>query len=311
MNAATPPRIEALPGIPPSLTGESPCWHPTEQVLYWCDIPGHALHRFDPATNAHTSWSFDTDVACCAPLVVGGRAETTLMLLALRSGLAIFDTANGCVERLPGTLPYDPAVERYNDGKADAKGRMWIGTIFEPRTAANAALFRCDARGLERVAGNATVANGLAWSPDARTMYWSDTTSHRIDAFEFVIEHGTVANRRGFASLALKHPGQALDTYGGRPDGATVDSQGFYWAAMFEGARLVRLSPEGRIDREVRLPVRCPTMPCFGDADLKTVYVTTSSHNRPPGELADEPLAGCVLRLRVDVPGLPCHVARL
>ncbi len=306
-----PARIEPLPGVPPCLLGESPCWHPTQQVLYWCDIPGHALHRFDPVTGRHASWMFDTDVACCAPLTMAGRPGDTLMLLALRSGLAVFDTARGTLEPLPHTCPYDPAVERFNDGKADARGRMWLGTIFEPRTAPNAGLYRFDARGLVKMAGGATTGNGLAWSPDASTMLWADTPAHRIDAFDVDLDAGSLANRRPFATFTPKQPGQDLATYGGRPDGAAMDAQGFCWVAMFEGARLVRLSPDGTIDREVPLPVRCPTMPCFGDADLRTIYVTTASHNRPADELAREPWAGCVLRLRVDVPGLACNVVRV
>jgi sugar lactone lactonase YvrE len=305
------PTIDALPGVPANQLGESPCWHPTQQVLYWCDIPAHELHRFDPATGEHRHWRFDTDVSCCAPLLAQGRSAATLMLLALRTGLAVFDTATGKLEPIPETTPYDPAIERFNDGKADPMGRLWVGSMYEPRTAPNAALFRFDTRGLVKMAGDATIANGLAWSPDARRLYWTDTTSHRIDIFDFDLDDGTIANRRNFATFARKQPGQPLERYGGRPDGAAMDAEGFYWAAMFEGARLVRLAPDGRIDREVELPVRCPTMPTFGDADLKTIYVTTASYKRPADELAREPLAGCVLRLRVDVPGLPCNVARL
>ncbi len=142
-------------------------------------------------------------------------------------------------------------------------------------------------------------------------MYWTDTTSARIDAFDFDLDKGAITNRRTFATFPPKQPNQNLATYGGRPDGAAMDTEGFYWVAMFEGARLLRLAPDGRIDRDVKLPVRCPTMPCFGGADLKTIYVTTASHSRPAEELAREPLAGCVLRLRVDVAGLPCNAARL
>jgi sugar lactone lactonase YvrE len=305
------PTIDALPGVAANRLGESPCWHPTQQVLYWCDIPAHELHRFDPATAVHRHWRFDTDVSCCAPLLSQGRSESTLMLLALRTGLAVFDTATGKLEPIPDTTPYDPAIERFNDGKADPMGRLWVGNMYEPRTAPNAALFRFDDGVLVKMAGNATIANGLAWSPDARRLYWADTTAHRIDVFDFDLDQGTLGNRRVFASFAPKQPGQDLASYGGRPDGAAMDSEGFYWAAMFEGARLVRIAPDGRIDREVKLPVRCPTMPAFGDADLKTIYVTTASDKRPPDELAREPLAGCVLRLRVDVPGLPCNVAQL
>ena len=122
--------------MPPSLLGESPFWHPAEQVLYWCDIPGHALNRFDPKDGAHRVWPFATDVACCSPLMEGG------LLLALRSGLVRFDTHSGKAEPLQCDLPYDPKTERFNDGKADAQGRLWVGTIYEPREPAKAALYR-------------------------------------------------------------------------------------------------------------------------------------------------------------------------
>ena len=113
-----------------------------------------------------------------------------------------------------------------------------------------------------------------------------------------------------FAEFPLKEPGQDLSTYGGRPDGAAVDAEGAYWCAMFEGQRLLRLAPDGRLLQALPLPVRCPTMPCFGGPDLRTLYVTSARHNRPADELAAQPLAGCVLSLRVDVPGLPVHFAR-
>jgi len=298
--------ISALPDVAPSLLGESPLWHPVEQVLYWCDIPGHALNRFDPKTGAHTCWPFDTDVACCVPLLDGG------LLLALRSGLVTFDTTSAAIRPLRDTLPYDPRVERFNDGKADPQGRLWVGTIYEPREPAKAALYcLVDGKRLEKLADGITVSNGLAWSPDARTMYWADTKAHTVFAFDFERAGVSVSNRRVFAQFPVKVAGQDLSTYGGRPDGAAVDSEGSYWVAMFEGARVLRFTPDGRLAQEVRLPVRCPTMPCFGGADLKTLYITTARENRPAGELAREPLAGCVLQLRVDVPGLPANLARL
>jgi sugar lactone lactonase YvrE len=294
--------IQVVP-VPPSLLGESPMWHADEQALYWCDIPGHALHRYTPQTNAHDHWSFDTDVACCAPLAGGG------LLLGLRDGLWRFDPATG-ERRLLAAAPYDTQTERFNDGKADPQGRFWVGTIYEPREPARAALYRYAQRTLERVAGDITVSNGLAWSPDGCTMYWSDTKAHTVYAFDFDATAGTVSRRRVFATFALKQPDQDLATYGGRPDGAAVDTEGAYWVAMFEGQRLLRLAPTGEALREVALPVRCATMPCFGGADLKTLYVTTARQNRPSEELARQPWAGCVLQLRVDVAGLPVNFAR-
>ena len=295
-------RITPLPGVPPSLLGESPLWHPAEQVLYWCDIPGHKLNRFDPASGAHREWTFDTDVACCAPLQEGG------LLLALRTGLVRFDPRTG--ESMPLVkAPYDASEERFNDGKADPQGRFWVGTIYEPRNPPRAALYRFAGGRLDKMAGDISVSNGLAWSPDARTLYWADTQAHRVYALVFDPSDGSVSQRRVFAEFTARQPEQPLAHYGGRPDGAAVDAEGGYWVAMFEGARVLRFAADGTLTREVTLPVRCPTMPCFGGHDLRTLYITTSRQRRPADELAREPLAGCVLQLRVDVPGLPAHFA--
>jgi sugar lactone lactonase YvrE len=283
-----------------SLLGESPLWHPVEQVLYYCDIPGRTLNRFDPCTNDLQHWSFDTNVGCCAPMLDGG------LLLAMRDGLFKFDTRNGERTHLLNA-PYDPATERFNDGKCDPQGRFWVGTIYEPRDPALAALYCYSKGALTKKADGITVSNGLAWSPNGRTQYWSDTKAHTVYAFDFDPATGDLHQRRSFASFTGKVAGAPLDEYGGRPDGAAVDAEGCYWVAMFEGQRVLRLSPQGELLREVRLPVRCPTMPCFGGADLKTLYITTASEGRPAAELAVQPWAGCVLSLRVDVPGLPAN----
>jgi sugar lactone lactonase YvrE len=294
--------IDVLP-VRPSLLGESPFWHPDEAALYWCDIPGKALHRWHPASEAHRRWPLDSEPTCCAPLADGR------LLLAMRDGLFRFDPVSGERTRLADP-PYDPKHERFNDGKADPQGRLWISTIYEPRTPALAALYRwCDGA-LEKVLGDLTVGNGLAFSPDGATMYVSDTTSHRVFAYRFDGHDGTLSQQRVFAQFPLKQADQDLAQYGGRPDGAAVDIEGAYWVAMFEGQRLLRIGADGRVLGELKLPVRCPTMPCFGDVDLRTLFVTTSRQNRPQAELDAQPHAGCVLRLRVDVPGLPVNFAR-
>lgn len=286
----------------PCLLGESPMWHPQEQALYWCDIPGRRLHRLDPVTGAQQQWDFPVEPACVAPRLAGG------LLLGMRDGLWRFDPATGERQRLAAP-PYDPAIERFNDGKCDPQGRFWVGTIYEPRDPALAALYCWEQGALTRRADGITVSNGLAWALDGRTMYWSDTKAHTVYAFDFDPADGGLSARRTFATFPLKQAGQSLDTYGGRPDGAAVDTEGCYWVAMFEGQRVLRLSPQGEVLREVRLPVRCPTMPCFGGPDLKTLYITTAREKRPAEELALQPLAGCVLALRVEVPGLPVHLA--
>ena len=292
--------ITALP-LAPSLLGESPLWHPVQQVLYWCDIPGRQLNRFDPVSGQHDHWPFEVEPTCCAPLLGGG------LLLAMRDGLWRFDPTTGERARI-AEPPYDTATERFNDGKADAQGRFWVGTIDDQRQP-RAALY-CWADGqLRRMADGITVSNGLAFSQDGKTIYWADTKAHAVDAFDLDSGSGGLSRRRAFQRFLPRAEGQAIDSYGGRPDGAAVDAEGAYWVAMYEGQRLLRFAPDGALLAELALPVRCPTMPCFGGPDLKTLYITTARENRPAAELAAQPLAGCVLQLRVSVPGLPAHFA--
>ncbi|MEP6874731.1 MAG: SMP-30/gluconolactonase/LRE family protein [Burkholderiales bacterium] len=285
-----------------ALLGESPVWHPRENALYYADIPGHKLQRFDPVSGDLRHWEFETDVASLAP-----RLDGTL-LLAMRDGLWIFDPSTGERQRV-AEPPYDPASERFNDGKCDPQGRFWVGTLYEPRTPALASL-NCYAKGqLTKRVDGLTVVNGLAWSPNGRTMHWSDTTTHTIFAADVDPTSGVLSRQRVFARFPVKQAGQSLASYGGRPDGAAMDAEGCYWVAMFEGQRLLRLSPEGEVVQDVALPVCCPTMPCFGGPGLTTLYLTTSRQNRPAAELVAQPWAGCVLALDVDVPGLPVNFA--
>ncbi|MBQ0946142.1 SMP-30/gluconolactonase/LRE family protein [Ideonella sp. 4Y16] len=298
-----PPSFQPLP-VPPARLGESPLWHPQEHALYWCDIPGRALHRWQPALAQHQRWDLPTEPGCCAPIDGGG------LLLAMRDGLWRFDTATGQRQWLADP-PYDPATERFNDGKAAPDGSFWVGTIYEPRDPPLAALYRWAHGRLQRMADGITTSNGLAWSPDGDTMYWTDTKAHCIRAFDGVRGAEQLPPPRVLAQFTPRQPGQALDSYGGRPDGAAVDVEGAYWCAMYEGQRLLRLAPDGRVLADWPLPVRCATMPCLGGEDGRTLFVTTAREGRPAEELAAQPWAGQVLCARVEVPGLPANLVRL
>jgi sugar lactone lactonase YvrE len=223
------------------------------------------------------------------------------LVAALREGLVHFDTANGVVTPI-APAPYDTTKVRFNDGRVDPAGRFWIGTIYEPRDRQAAEMVVLE-RGKLRLAwsGGMTNSNGLAFSPDGQTMYHADTAAHRIDRHGFDAATGRVAPPQAFQQFAADKtdPG-----YGGRPDGAAVDSAGAYWCAMFEGSRLLRFAPDGTLLREVKLPLRCPTMVAFGGDDLRTLYITSAGLKRPDVERARYPLSGCVLSLRVDVAGL-------
>ncbi len=295
--------IGALP-LPPSRLGESPLWHVQEQQLYWCDIPGRTINRWNPRSAEHRSWSVPTEPACCVPLDGGG------LLVAMRDGLWRFDPDTGRRHAV-ADAPYDSSRQRFNDGKADGHGRLWVSTL-DDRRLPEAALYRHDpGQGLRQVESGITVGNGLAFSPDGRTMYLADTQAHRVTAFDVDAADGALSRRRVFRQFVARAPGQPLDDYRGRPDGAAVDAEGAYWVAMFEGRRLLRLAADGALLAELMLPVRCPTMPCFGGPDLKTLFITTAREGRPDDELAQQPLAGCVLQLQVEVAGLPALPARL
>jgi sugar lactone lactonase YvrE len=284
-----------------ALLGEGPVWHIEQQSLWYCDIPGRRLHRFHPASGASAHWDFHTDVGSFAPTGAG------TFVVALRDGLWRFDPATDERSRLVAA-PYDMSEQRFNDGKPDPAGRFWVGSIDEPRRPDRAGLW-CYSNGvLEPRQRGITISNGLAWSPDARTMYWSDTAAHTVWAFDFDAASGAMSGRRVFARFPLKPEGD-LSGYGGRPDGAAVDAEGCYWVAMYEGGRVLRLSPKGETLAEVRVPARCPTMPCFGGTDLKTVFVTSASLGRSADDAAEYSHPGCTFAFDVDVPGLPADFA--
>lgn len=287
----------------PALLGESPLWHPLRRRLFYVDIPGKTLHALAADGEPARRWALNDEPGCIAACADGS------LLIAQRNGLWRLDPDTGVYLPL-APPPYDPTRQRFNDGKPDVAGRLWVGTIDDAR-APEAALYRHGDEGFVRMADGITSSNGIGWSPDGRQMYWSDTKAHAIYRLPFDGASGTLGEREVFARFPLRDPAAPLEAYGGRPDGAAVDRDGNYWVAMFEGQRLLQLSPQGQVLREVRLPVRCPTMPCFGGEDLLTLYVTTARQGRPADELAAQPWAGQVLRLRVEVPGLPAHLARL
>lgn len=290
--------IQAL-GAHRCLLGESPLWHPVEQALYAVDIPGRQVLRWRVGADAPDIWPQDAEPGCIAARTAGG------LLVARRDGLWTLDTTTG-EQRLLSPPPYDPARLRFNDGKVDAEGRFWVGGISDAREP-EACLYRFDGGAFSTQVPGLTTSNGLAWSPDGRRMHWSDTKAHRIYAADFDAASGTLSAPRVFAEFKPRAVGEA---YGGRPDGAAMDVEGHYWVAMFEGGCLLRIAPTGEVVQRVELPVSCPTMPAFGGSDLRTLFITTAREKRPADELEREPLAGAVLQLRVDVPGLPATLTR-
>jgi sugar lactone lactonase YvrE len=271
-------------------TGECPTWSIPEQALYWVDIPGKALNRFDPRTGENRVLRMPSDIGSFALRASGG------FVVALRDGIWLAGR-DGELERRVAEAPYDPAHHRFNDGRADRWGRFWVGGMNENRDRPSARLWRLDPDfSLHEMVDGLTVSNGLAWSPGSQTMYHSDTNALTIWAWDFDGPSGTIRNRRVFAQFSD-------ETH--RPDGGAVDSTGHYWSAFFRGGKVVRFAPDGRVVAEYPTPCACPTMCAFGGPDLRTLYVTSASRLRPAEELARFPRSGGVFAMHVDTPGMP------
>jgi sugar lactone lactonase YvrE len=270
--------------------GECPVWSPEEQALYWVDINAPSLNCFEPATGRNHAMPMPEAIGCFALRKSGG------FIVALRTGVWLA-RKDGTLERKVADAPYDPAHHRFNDGRCDPTGRFFVGSMNEKRDANSATLIRIDPdfRATELLT-DVMISNGLAWSPDGRTMYHADTPAHVVRAYDYDTARGTISNQRVFA-----HWTGETD----RPDGAAVDSAGNYWVAFYRGGKVVQLSPEGKVLGEYATPALCPTMCAFGGPDLRTLYVTSARQMREADELARLPQSGGIFALAVDVPGLP------
>lgn len=265
--------------------GESPLWHPQEQRLYWVDIDGHNIHRTDPATGIDEVIQVGGPIGCIARRRRGG------LIAAMQDGCAIIESWGAA------PVPFGPQIlsgvpeQRFNDGSVDPAGRWWIGSRTSDKSHPAATLYRLDLdASLSPILSGLLTSNGAAFSPDGRIFYHADTPTHAVRAYDVDPATGALG------------PGRLLHQFAdgtGRPDGGAVDVEGCYWSALYEGGRIVRLSPTGEILRTIVLPVRYPTMIAFGGPDMRTAFITSASPDPA------EPLAGGLFSIRVDVPGQP------
>ncbi|MBC3956896.1 glucurono-1,5-lactonase [Pseudomonas triticifolii] len=281
-------------------TGESPVWSARDQALYWVDIPAGRLHRWNLSDGSTRHWQAPQMLACIAADGQGG------WLAGMESGLFHLQPHED------GSLISTPRVDvqhaqtgmRFNDGRCDRQGRFWAGTMLMDMNAGAAvgALYRYSAGQptLEPVLKALIVPNGLAFSPDGRTMYLSDShpSVQKIWAFDYDTDSGTPHNRRLFVDM---------NHHLGRPDGAAIDAEGCYWICGNDAGLIHRFTPQGKLDRSLVVPVKKPAMCAFGGPNLDTLFVTSI---RPGGDLSDQPLAGGVFALRPGVKGLEEPVFR-
>jgi sugar lactone lactonase YvrE len=272
-----------------AMLGECPKWSARDAALYWVDILGPRLHRFDPATGRDEAVEFDEEIGCFAERAGGG------FVAGMRSGLWLLD-AEGRKERMAASPAVDPKKARFNDGRADPWGGFWAGTMWEGQDRPGGALYRLLPGGeVATIEPAVTISNGVAFSPDRRWAYHSDTAAGAVWRYPLDPDDGSVTG-----------PRQVFRDFGSeRPDGAAVDEEGCYWSALFGAGRVVRLSPEGEEVASLPLPVPQPTMPCFGGPDRRTLYVTTAREGMSAEALRRGPLSGSLFAMEVDVPGLP------
>ena len=281
-----------------SSVGECPVWRAAERALYWIDIPAQTLVRYVPDTARRTEWSLPERIGSFAFARDGGvlaALETGLFAVTLDEPAPNARAGEASV-RLLAEVAHEAARMRFNDGRCDRQGRFWSGTMVQDAAAPDHAgkLYRYTAQdGLSApVVNGLCTQNGLAWSPDGRTMYLSDShaSSRLIWAFDYDIDDGVPTNRRVFADL---------HDYTGRPDGAAVDADGCYWICANDAGRVLRFTPEGRLERSVAVPVAKPSMCAFGGTNLDMLFVTTICPPQP-GELD-----GLVFAIDAGVRGLP------
>jgi sugar lactone lactonase YvrE len=271
--------------------GEGALWDGRQQRLLWIDIHGQALHLFDPATGADQSFDVGQMIGTVVPRRSGGA------VVALQHGLHAIDFGTGNL-----TFLCDPEADkpdnRFNDGKCDPTGRFWAGTMSLKGRQHQGALWRFDADlSAHRMLAPVSISNGIAWSGDARTMYYIDTPTGHVDAFDFDAVTGNIANRRSVITLAPNT---------GHPDGSTLDAEGMLWIAHWDGWRVTRWDPQtGECLQTIPLPVARVTSCAFGGPDLEELYITTARVGLTAAELLTQPQAGGLFCVRPGVRGLP------
>ncbi len=278
-----------------AMLGEGPVWVAREKALWFVDIKGHRVHRFDPATGDHARYDAPGQVGWVLP------ADDGTFLAGLQQGVARFDPATGAFDVIARPEAGTPG-NRLNDATVDARGRVWFGSMDDAEEADTGRLYvfeKCAVR--DSGLAPASITNGPAIAPDGRTLYHTDTLGKTIHAVP-LSDDGTLGSPRPF--VRIEEP----DMW---PDGATIDAEGYVWTGLWGGWAARRYSPAGALIAEIRFPVANVTKIAFGGDDLRTVYATSARKGLDAEALARQPLAGNVFAFEADVAGLPGNLASL
>jgi sugar lactone lactonase YvrE len=262
--------------------GESPYWDVAARRLYWIDAWRSQVHALDPPTGETRCMDLSTALGGL-PIGSIGRHASGGMIAGIKGGFWHLDPERGTVRPIAAVEADRPATNRLNDGKCDRAGRFWCASVNTDHRSPTGALWRLSGSDPVLMQDGLTIGNGIAFSPDDRTMYLADTLTRRVWRYDFDLATGALANRRLFIST---------DHIDGFVDGATVDADGCYWAALFRGSAVAQFDPAGRLIRHIRLPVSNPTMCAFGGPDLDILYVTSASRFLDEAARRAQPLAG-------------------
>ncbi len=272
--------------------GEGTLWDPVEGVLWWIDIWAPSIHRYNPTTGSDDIWPAPEYLGCLGRRARGG------LIVTMTSGFYFFDPATGTFD--PITDPEAHLTDtRFNDGKPDRQGRFWAGTMFEVpgrKIEFVGSLYRMDRDlSVHRMIEGIGCSNALAWSPDSKTMYFSDSHGGAVWAYDFDAVTGDIENRRTFIDMTQTD---------GLADGATVDAEGCYWVTIPITGKVCRYDPQGKLMQTVVLPTDLPTCCEFGGKDLEILYVTTAILRRPAEHFKNQQNPGGLFAVDVGVKGL-------
>ncbi|QAY77845.1 SMP-30/gluconolactonase/LRE family protein [Sphingosinicella sp. BN140058] len=269
--------------------GEGPVWVERDRALWFVDIKRQKIHRFDPASADKKSWNAPEQIGFLLPAASGG------FVAGMQSGLHRFDALSGSFSKIVDVEAHLPG-NRINDGTVDPSGRLWFGTMDNQEESATGCFYRFeDGRHVEAELPKITITNGPVHSPDGRILYHVDTLAQTIQACD-VAEDGTLGPSRPFVRIGEGE---------GFPDGPTVDAEGCVWVGLYFGWEARRYSPAGELIGRVRFPTSNITKVAFGGPDLKTLYATSAQQGLKPDALAEQPEAGSLFAVDLDVPGLP------
>jgi sugar lactone lactonase YvrE len=275
--------------------GEAPVWDDRAGLLIWVDITRGHVHRFEPVSGRDETLAVGRPVGAAVPTTDGRLA------LAVSDGFELLDPTTGELERL-ADVEADLPDTIMNDGKCDPAGRFWAGTRDIEGRRPIGTLYRLDAhRSVEPMVTDVILSNGIAWSPDGRTMYYIDSMAFAVDAFAFDAHTGSLSDRR----RAMEFPGSW-----GLPDGMTVDEEDFLWVAFWRGSAIRRFAPDGSVDSIVALPVTQVTSCAFGGENRADLYVTSAATDLREEDLRRQPFAGGVFRVRPGVRGVAAEPYR-